>query len=75
MLRRGRGSTVGRYLGEIMEEAVGVLLVGDRKGWDKDSGGIFKGNSSVSNLLISVHWWFHCMRLDVKKDEQIWCDG
>lgn len=47
--------TVGRYLLEMAEGAAGVLLVGDNKGGDKDRGGVYPVNSSVSNLVFKVH--------------------
>ena len=34
-----------QVLEEIMEEAIGLLLVGDSQGWDKGSGGVCKGNT------------------------------
>ena len=29
--------------------------------------------AELLSLVISVHWWFHCMRLN--KDEQVWSSG
>lgn len=49
-----------------------VLLVGDRKSWNKGSGGVRKVNPLVSNFVIQVCWWFHCMKQDGKEDWQIW---
>lgn len=52
-----------------------ILLVGDHWSWDKGSGGVFKVNPSVSSCVIRVHWWFHCMRYDIKEDWQVWSGG